>query len=160
MERNIPGVSKKVIRRYARILARLKTLIKAEHEGGKNTFYAETKNVSRGGVCVEVAENTKDLLETLDGKSLRLKISLNLREEESQTVQITGRTAWIGSTLSWLMTPSSHESPVLMGLAFTALDESDAKKIDAFTLSSLERKKEAIYRKRIDGILARKNERE
>jgi c-di-GMP-binding flagellar brake protein YcgR len=154
------SIREKSQRRFARIKVSLKALIKVEIDDGRELFHAETKNISRGGACLRIEDKTQEMLQVADRMSHGLMISLSLKDGESQPKSYAVKTAWINSTLGWMVTPSSDDAPVMMGIAFNELSEADAGKIDAFTSNLLERKKEVIFRDRIDTILQTKKKRD
>jgi c-di-GMP-binding flagellar brake protein YcgR len=154
------SVREKSQRRFARIKASLKALIKVEIDDGRELFHAETKNISRGGVCLHIEDKTQEVLRFADAMSQGLMISLSLKDADSKTESYAVKTAWINSKLGWMVTPSGGDAPVMMGVAFNELSEADAGKIDTFTRNLLQRQKEAIFRNRIDAILHTKRNRE
>jgi c-di-GMP-binding flagellar brake protein YcgR len=156
-DRSIRGKSQ---RQFARIKVSLKALIKVEIDNGRELFHAETKNISRGGACLEIEDKTQEVLQVADSMSHGLMISLSLNDAESQAESYAVKTAWINSRVGWMVTPSSNDAPVLLGIAFNELSETDAGKIDTFTANLLRRQREAIFHDRIDTILRTKKERE
>jgi c-di-GMP-binding flagellar brake protein YcgR len=154
------SIREKSQRRFARIKVALKALIKVETDDGRELFYGETKNISRGGACVRIEDKTQEMLQIADSMSHGLMISLSLKDVGSQDESYVVKTAWISSTLGWMMTPSSDDAPVMIGVAFDELSETDAGKIDTFTSNLLQRQKEAIFHNRIDTILQAKKERD
>lgn len=153
------SIREKSQRRFARIKVALKALIKVEVDDGRELFHGETKNISRGGACVQIEDKTQKMLQIADNMSQGLMISLSLKDVGSQDESYVVKTAWISSKLGWMVTPSSDDAPVMIGVAFDELSETDAAKIDTFTSNLLHRQKEAIFRNRIDTILQTKKER-
>jgi hypothetical protein len=100
------------------------------------------------------------MLRLVDSMSHGLMVSLNLRDAGSPAETYAVKTTWISSKLGWMVTPSDDDAPIMMGVAFNELSESDAGKIDTFTSNLLQRQKEEIFKDRIDIILQTKKERE
>jgi c-di-GMP-binding flagellar brake protein YcgR len=154
------GVREKSQRRFARIRVSLNALVKVESDDGRELFHAETKNISRGGACLQIEDKTQKMRQVIDDLPRRFKVSLSLRDTEDTSETYAVKTAWISSRLGWAVTPSSDDAPLMMGVAFDELSESDAGKIDTFTSNLLQRQKEAIFHNRIDTILQTKRGRE
>ena len=154
------SIREKSQRRFARIKVTLNALIKVEIDGGRELFRSETKNISRGGACLRIEDKTQELLQVVDSMSHGLMISLSLKDVGSQAESYAVKTGWINCKLGWMVTPSSDDAPVMIGVAFDELSETDAGKIDTFTSNLLQRQKEAIFRDRIDTILQTKKERD
>jgi len=154
------SIREKSQRRYARIKVSLKALVKVEIDDGRELFHAETKNISRGGACLQIEDKTQEVLRVADSMPHGLMISLSLKDTDSEAESYAVKTAWINSKLGWMVTPSSDDAPVMLGVAFDELSEADAAKIDTFTSNLLQRQKEAIFRDRIDTILHTKKERD
>lgn len=154
------NIREKSQRRFARIKVSLQALVKVEVDDGRELFHAETNNISRGGACLRVEDKTPEMLQLVDNMSRGLMISLSLRDAGSPTETYAVKTTWISSRLGWMVTPSSDDAPIMMGVAFSELSESDAGKIDTFTSNLLRRQKEELFKGRIDTILQTKKEHE
>ena len=154
------SVREKSQRQFARIKVSLKALIKVAIGDGRELFHAETKNISRGGACLQIEDKTREVLQVADSMSHGLMISLSLKDAGSEAESYAVKTAWIKSRVGWMVTPSSDDAPVMMGVAFDELSEADAGKIDTFTSNLLQRQQETIFRYRIDNLLKTKKERD
>ena len=154
------NIREKSQRRFARINVSLNALIKVEVDDGRELFHAETKNISRGGACLQIEDKTREVLQVADSMSHGLMISLSLKDAGSEAESYAVKTAWINSKVGWMVTPSTDDAPAMLGVAFDELNETDAGKIDTFTSNLLQRQRETIFRDRIDTILQTKNERD
>ena len=144
---------KKVYRKHARFKLDARAVFKMEGDEKKGLYYGKTKNLSLGGVCLEIAEDYDKIIDTVNTRSMVFLVSLNLAERGGPTDIYQVKTSWIRSNVCWLMTPSSVDVPAFIGLSFEDLAEADAKKIDTYTMSFLKRQKEAIFDERIEEIM-------
>jgi hypothetical protein len=157
MDRGHEGKSKRA-RNYSRIRVKTRAIVKIEGSGTPRVFIAETRNMSCGGVCLQIDDNKEEILELVSVRMPSIKTSLNLRDDEDPAEYYAVKTSWINSKLCWLLTPSSEDVPLTVGFSFEGLDEGDAVKIDKFTKAFLDRKKESIFNQRIEKILMREKE--
>ena len=144
---------KKIVRKHARFKLDARAVFKMEGDAERGLFYGKTKNLSLGGVCLEIDEDREKIVDTINSRSTVFQVSLNLAERGGPTDVYQVKTSWIRSSICWLLTPSSDDVPVFLGLRFEDLAETDAKKIDTFTTSYLDRKKEDIFNDRIEQIM-------
>ena len=113
MRKNDESVREKSQRRFARIKVSLKALVKVEIDDGRELFHAETKNISRGGVCLHIEDKTQEMLRVADTMSQGLMISLSLQDADSETDSYAVKTAGSNSKLGGRVTPASNDAPAL-----------------------------------------------
>lgn len=143
---------RKSFRKFARVQVALRTLIKAHSPRGELTCIAGTKNLGRGGVCLQADENIEELLEFLTDPAARVQLAITLKEDPSP-MGGSIKTTWIPCGVKWVVTPSREESPLVAGLEFDANDTSNIAKVDEFIEYFIRSKKEHIYRSRIETVL-------
>lgn len=121
----------KTIRKHIRIEAQLGIHFMVEGAPEQTVYTAQTKNISRGGVCFSASLGKTELIALMRGTRPRLMVSLFLGEDAAQGRR-ENSTTWISCRIRWMMTPSLEENPALVGLAFEELPEADAEKIDSY----------------------------
>jgi c-di-GMP-binding flagellar brake protein YcgR len=124
----INGFDGKERRAYFRLNRALPVRLRLTGNNPAKTYTATTRNISQGGVCVEVPQHQKELIEKLstsgDNSELNLEASI-----QTNTADIVSKPAWIKCKLDWAM-PSATKNPALtMGLTFQKLAEKTRKQI-------------------------------
>jgi len=124
----INGFDGKERRAYFRLDRALTVRLRLSGNNPPKTYAATTKNISQGGLCVEVRHHQKELIEKLC--SAREDSELNLEASiQTPTAEIAAKPTWIKCKLDWAK-PSATKDPALtMGLTFQKLAESTRKQI-------------------------------
>jgi len=126
MSRN--GFDGKERRAYFRLDRALTVRLRLSSNNPAKTYTATTKNISRGGLCVEVPHHQKELIEKLG--ATRADSELNLEASiPTDSVEIAAKPAWIKCKLDWAKQPTNKDPALVMGLAFQNLAEDASKQI-------------------------------
>ena len=113
---------------YFRIEKALPVRLRLAGNNPPKTYAAETRNISQGGLCVEVPLHQKELIEKLKaaGKDSELNLEASI---ETNHADIAAKPAWIKCKVDWAK-PSATKDPALtMGLTFQKLAENTRKQI-------------------------------
>lgn len=132
----------KPIRKHIRIGVELQVSFKVEGDGEELVFHGSTKNISRGGICLQASEGKEEIMALIGPKMPNLQVSLHLDNEDP--IDFQGQTTWISSRIGWFLTPSEKEMPVLMGMSFQGLSREDSLKIDTFIEELIRRDRTSI----------------
>jgi hypothetical protein len=133
----------KAVRKHIRIEVELRASFRIEGDEGSRVFQGSTKNISRGGVCLQASEDKAKILALMGPKMPNLQVSLYL-DKDGSPIDFEGRTTWISSRVGWFLTPSEEEMPILMGMSFLGLAREDALKIDTFIEELISRDRTSI----------------
>ena len=92
------------------------------------TYTAHTKNISHGGLSIEVPKNQKDLIEKLSATRENSSVNIEALILNS-TVKFFAKPAWINCRLQWAKKPTNKNPALLAGMAFNNLTEDTRKQI-------------------------------
>ncbi len=92
-----------------------------------------TRNVSHGGICVEITKRVKELLAYADQKDVRLLVHLELSPSGSP-VRLEGTASWGSSRIDWVQKPSKQNSTLVLGVAFEDLSDETREQIHNYIL--------------------------
>ena len=123
-------------RRYVRLYVRLKVRFQVEGGPEGKIYEAETRNVSQGGLCLEVMKDTKEILARFYSENPLLKIALDLPGAD-ETVETAARPAWISTRVGWMEPPVEDSQPLLLGMAFEDLPPSEKERIATYFADKL-----------------------
>ena len=96
-------------------------------------YNAVTKNISRGGICLEVHEEKEELLEKLSQNEDKLPIDVETPRMTADE-EVISKPVWINGSVEWAQTPGDNEAGILMGLAFTDMSDDIRKNLHNFIL--------------------------
>ena len=115
-------------RAYVRLNLALTVRLRFSEDQPAKTYAATTKNISHGGLCIEVPKNEKELIEKLS--TARENLSINIETSIlNNPMEFFAKSAWINCRLDWAKKPT-HKNPVLLtGLAFNNMTEHARKQI-------------------------------
>lgn len=126
------GFNGKERRAYVRLNRALKVLLWFSENNSENepvkTYTAITKNISKGGLCIEVPEDQKELIEKLQISRETPGINLNAAIL-NENVEFSESPSWINCRLDYKSKSTTKYSGILIGLAFNKLPEEDRKQI-------------------------------
>ena len=113
-------------RAYIRLETALPVKLKFSDKNGDKIYTATTRNISHGGLCLEVYKDIEDLIEKLSTGSLILGIDLN-SFVTVQDAAVSSEPNWVNSRVDWTRKPSSKNPALLMGLEFEELAQTARK---------------------------------
>jgi hypothetical protein len=102
-------------------------------EGQDRVYTAITKNISHGGICLEVQEEKEELIEKLSQNGYKPAIDVetplpNPDEKEPS------KPVWLNGIVDWDKKPGDKDSAIIMGLAFNGMSDDVRKKLHDFIL--------------------------
>lgn len=140
-------------RKNVRIAVRLKASFIIEGDEAETEYFAETANISRGGICLRVTEKKDEILGKLGDALPRFKVALDLSDDDIP-IDVCTRTTWISSRAGWLLTPKTEDIPILVGMSFDNLMEEDEAKINAFIADLLILRRESVFKVKKEDLLS------
>jgi c-di-GMP-binding flagellar brake protein YcgR len=122
-------------RSYVRVDAELPVRFRInDHSPGK-IYTGATKNISQGGLCVEVVRQQNELIEALSSikqqPSFEVQLALPDRNGEPDHA-----VDWIAGRLDWAEKPTDKNPVFRMGLGFVDLEEEVRRKLYDFVLGA------------------------
>ena len=120
-------------RSYVRVDRELPIRFRIKGHPSGQIYTGATKNISQGGLCVEVIRHQDELIETLPSieKQPFLEVELTLPGRKGQSDFQTG---WITGRVDWLREPTAKNPVASIGLGFVDLHEEVRRKIYEFVL--------------------------
>jgi c-di-GMP-binding flagellar brake protein YcgR len=94
-------------------------------------YTAITKNISHGGLCLEVHQDKEELIDKLSADCPKLGIELDTLISD-EAPEASAKPAWVSSRIDWTRKPKSKDPVLLMGLEFENLTQEARKKIHGF----------------------------
>jgi c-di-GMP-binding flagellar brake protein YcgR len=91
-------------------------------------YSATSRNISHGGMCLEVGENQTELLNTLQHHPHEVKIELQTPIFDYSESSSVGQN-WISGQIDWHQKPDRGNPVVLIGLSFVRLSDRTRKKL-------------------------------
>jgi len=140
-------------RGYVRIEVRLKASFIIEGDEAQVEYFAETANISRGGICLRITEKKDEILGKLGDALPRFKVALDLTDDDVP-IDVCTRTTWISSRVGWFLTPKTEDVPILVGMSFDRLMEDDEAKINSFIADLLIQQKESVFKEKKENLLS------
>ena len=125
------GFNGKERRAYVRLNSALKVLLWFSDNNSEEpvkTYSVVTKNISKGGLCIEVPEDHKELIEKLEISRQTPGIDLNAAIL-NDNVEFSANPSWINCRLDFKSKSTTKDSAILIGLAFNKLPEEARKQI-------------------------------
>jgi hypothetical protein len=120
-------------RSYVRVDRELPIRYRIKGHPSGQIYTGATKNISQGGLCVEIIRHQDELIETLSSikKQPFLEVELTLPGRNGQPGP---QTDWITGRVDWLRNPTAKNPVSLIGLGFVDLHEEVRRKIYDFVL--------------------------
>ena len=126
------GFNDKERRAYVRLDTALKVRLRFSENKSKNesdkTYTVTTKNISHGGLCLEVPYNHKELIEKFQISRKNPGIDLNAAILNNE-VEFSAKPSWISCKFDYEKGTATRDPAVLIGLAFDKLPEEARKQI-------------------------------
>ena len=83
-------------------------------------YAATTRNISHGGVCLEIVKDQDELVETLASLPEWPTIEVSPQLPDFSTA-CTAKTAWITSRVNWIQKPTGKNPSFQIGLDFVEI---------------------------------------
>ena len=115
-------------RAYVRLNKALTVRLRFSGDQPDKTYTANTKNISHGGLCIEVPKNQKELIEKLSATRENSSINIEASILNSR-IEFSLKPAWINCRFDWTKKPTHKNQVLLTGLAFNNLTEDTRKQI-------------------------------
>jgi c-di-GMP-binding flagellar brake protein YcgR len=116
-------------RAYVRLQSSLPVKFKISAEHKSKTYTATTKNISRGGLCLEIDHPIQQLFENLSGTDLKISIDLDTLIPKTAA---SAKPAWISSRVDWARKPTAKNPAMLLGLEFEGISDEARKRIHGY----------------------------
>ena len=115
-------------RAYVRLEKSLPVRLKVTGNPTSKTFTATTKNISQGGICLELQQTQKALLEALSAANHKIGIDLNtLIPQKTSTASESSH--WVSGRVDWTCELDQADQTLQVGLEFEDLTEETRKRI-------------------------------
>jgi c-di-GMP-binding flagellar brake protein YcgR len=115
-------------RAYVRLERSLPVRFKIYTEQLSKIYTGKTKNISQGGLCLEIQQDTRQLLENLSGADLKVHVDLDTLIPQPSTA-VSTKPAWINSRVDWSRKPTAKDQAMLIGLEFESVTDEARKRI-------------------------------
>ena len=115
-------------RAYVRLEKSLSVRLKVTGNPTSKTFTVKTKNISQGGICLELQQTQKALLEALSAANHKIGIDLNTLIPH-ETSAASERSHWVNGRVDWTCELDESDQPLKVGLEFEDLTEEARKRI-------------------------------
>jgi c-di-GMP-binding flagellar brake protein YcgR len=115
-------------RTYVRLKKSLPVRFKITGTHTNKIYSATTKNISHGGLCLEVHQNKEELTEKLSAKEHKLGIDIDALIPK-QDRSVSAKPVWVDSRVDWAQKPDKKNPVLTVGLEFEDLSEENRKKI-------------------------------
>jgi len=118
-------------RAYVRLDTALSVRFRISGQDMSKIYAATTKNMSRGGLCLEIHQNKEELIEKLSADDTKLGIDLDALVPKPGAAD-SDEPVWVDSRVDWLKKPNRKNPTLLMGLRFEALTEKARRLIHSY----------------------------
>jgi c-di-GMP-binding flagellar brake protein YcgR len=118
-------------RAYVRLETSLQVRFKISGQEMSKIYAATTKNMSHGGLCLEVQQDKEELIEKLSAEDTKLGIDLGVLVPKPG-VAGSEKPAWVDSRVDWMRKPNRKNTTLLMGLSFEDLTQESRKQIHSY----------------------------
>lgn len=127
----LKSFSGKERRAYVRLERSLPVRIKISANQMSNTYTATTKNISQGGLCLEIYQDTQQLIENLAAADFKVGIDLDILIPKPLSAA-SATPDWISSRVDWSRKPTTKNPAMLIGLEFDDLTDEARKRIHSY----------------------------
>ena len=115
-------------RAYVRLERSLPVRFKIFTNQMSKTYTATTKNISQGGLCLEIYQDTRQLIDNLAAADSKVGIDLDTLIPQPHTAA-SSAPAWINSRVDWSRKPTVKNPAMLIGLEFEGVTDEARKRI-------------------------------
>ena len=124
----LKSFSGKERRAYVRLERSLAVRFKISANQMSKTYTATTKNISQGGLCLEIYQDTQQLIENLATADSKIGIDLDTLIPRPHTAA-SSTPDWINSRMDWSCKPTAKNPAMLIGLEFEGITDEARKRI-------------------------------
>ena len=128
-------------RAYVRLETSLPVRFKISGKEMSKIYTAVTKNISHGGLCLEVHQDKEELLEALSAADIKLGIDLETLIAQPG-VAGSDKPIWVYSKVDWMRGPNRKNPTLLMGLRFENLAPEAHRQIHSYIVDEFIRRYE------------------
>ena len=115
-------------RAYVRLEKSLPVRFRISGNSSSQTHTATTKNISQGGLCIEIQDNQEALKQALTAANTQIGIDINtLIPQPTEAVSKTSQ--WVNGRVDWTRELNQPDQTLLLGLEFENLSEMARKRI-------------------------------
>jgi len=115
-------------RTYVRLEAALPVRFTISGKEMGKIYTATTKNLSHGGLCLEVHQDKEEIIDKLSADRPELGIDIDAMIP-GQAPAAPAKPTWVNSRVDWTRKPKSKDPVLLMGLEFENLTQEARRKI-------------------------------
>jgi len=115
-------------RAYVRLDQSLPVRFKISTEKINKTYTATTKNISQGGICLEIHQDTEELMENLSAAGSKIGIDLDTMLPRPPAAA-SKSPEWVNSRVDWTRKPTDKDPAMLIGLEFEGVTDQARKRI-------------------------------
>ncbi len=130
-------------RAYIRLETALPVRFKISGKETRKIYTARTKNISHGGLCVEVHQDKEDIIDKLSADATKLGIDLDTLIPDQKEV-VSAKPIWVNSRVDWARKPGPKDPALLMGLEFEDLTQAARKKIHDYLVGEFLKRYETV----------------
>lgn len=118
-------------RAYVRLETSLPVRFKISGQEMGKIYAATTKNMSRGGLCLEIHQDKEELLKKVSADDTKLGIDLDALVPKPGVAD-SEKPEWVDGRVDWLRKPNRKNPTLLMGLRFEDLTEKARRLIHSY----------------------------
>jgi hypothetical protein len=104
-------------------------------------YAATTKNMSHGGLCLEVHQDIEELVKKLSTPDIKLGIDLETLIAKPG-VAVPDQPVWVDGRVDWMRKPNQKNPTLLMGLKFEDLTPEAHSQIHSYIVDEFIRRYE------------------
>ena len=131
----VPGRFNGIERRaYARLQKALPVRFRISANPAEETYSAITKNISQGGLCLEVEHNREALLEALSVADQKIGIDINSMIPSEEDA-VSDMALWVRGRIDWTRKSDAAGQVLQVGLEFEDLTEEARQRIREFLVN-------------------------
>ena len=121
-------------RAYVRLRKALPVRIRISANPAEETYSAITKNISQGGLCLEVEQNREALLETLSVADQKIGIDINSMIPPQENA-VSDLVLWVCGRIDWTRKSDAAGQVLQIGLEFEDLTEEARQRIREYLVN-------------------------
>ena len=99
-------------------------------------FSATTKNISKGGLCLEIHQNIEELIENLSAGEQKISVDLDTLIP-GPNAATSPEPVWIKSQVDWARQPTPKNPAMQMGLEFEGACEEARRRIHDYIVTEM-----------------------